>query len=153
MKKNFVKPHKISTHSDHSDNCYFHFFYQLSDSRLSWNFCEVSRNSFSNRFWKFQLSILKNKKVLFLKNIFFKPLSISKQKSFVYHPNFRWRFWVYPPCFKAKNKPESGLIKNGDPLSYCLACKTSIWIFFRNLAAKILLFQTFVDITYFSNHC
>ena len=32
-------------------------------------FCEVSRNSFSNRCWKFQLSILKNKKVLFLKNI------------------------------------------------------------------------------------
>ena len=25
-------------------------------------FCEVSRNSFSNRFWKFQFSILKNKK-------------------------------------------------------------------------------------------
>ena len=30
-------------------------------------FCEISRNSFSNRCWKFQLSILKNKKVLFLK--------------------------------------------------------------------------------------
>ena len=39
------------------------FFYRLSD------FCEVSRNSFSNRCWKFQLSILKNKKGLFLKNI------------------------------------------------------------------------------------
>ena len=32
-------------------------------------FCEVSRNCFSNRCWKFQLSILKNKKVLSLKNI------------------------------------------------------------------------------------
>ena len=32
-------------------------------------FCEVSRNSISNSCWKFQLSILKNKKVLFLKNI------------------------------------------------------------------------------------
>ena len=32
-------------------------------------FCEVSRNSFLNRCWKFQLSILKNKKALFLKNI------------------------------------------------------------------------------------
>ena len=29
--------------------------------------CEVSRNSCSNQFWKFQLSILKNKKVLSLK--------------------------------------------------------------------------------------
>ena len=27
----FVKPHKISTHLDYSDNCYFHVFYQLSD--------------------------------------------------------------------------------------------------------------------------
>ena len=34
-------------------------------------FCEVSRNSISNRCWKFQLSILKNKKVLSLKKIFF----------------------------------------------------------------------------------
>ena len=32
-------------------------------------FCEVSRNSFSNRCWQFQFSILKNKKGLFLKNI------------------------------------------------------------------------------------
>ena len=32
-------------------------------------FCEVSRNSVSNRCWKFQLSILKNKTVLFLKKI------------------------------------------------------------------------------------
>jgi hypothetical protein len=32
---------------------------------------------------------LKNKKVLFLKKKFFKPLSISKQKSFVYRPNFQ----------------------------------------------------------------
>ena len=30
-------------------------------------FCEVSRNSISNWTWKFHLSILKNKKVLFLK--------------------------------------------------------------------------------------
>ena len=30
-------------------------------------FCEVSQNSIFNRCWKFQLSILKNKKVLFLK--------------------------------------------------------------------------------------
>ena len=71
-------------------------------------FCKASRNSISNWTWKFQPSILKNKKVLFLKKIFFKPLSISKQKSFVYWPNFQWRFWFkslfltlsqeYTPC-------------------------------------------------------
>ena len=32
--------------------------------------CEVSRNSISNRWWKIQFSILKNKKVLFLKKYF-----------------------------------------------------------------------------------
>ena len=39
-------------------------------------FCKVPRNSFSNRCWNF-----------------FKSLSISKQNSFVYWPNFQWRFW------------------------------------------------------------
>ena len=43
-------------------------------------FCENSQNSFSNRGWKFRLSILK-KKSFIPKKIFFK--SISKQKSFV----------------------------------------------------------------------
>ena len=33
-------------------------------------FCEVSRNSISNRCWKFQLSILKNKSFIPKKNIF-----------------------------------------------------------------------------------
>ena len=56
----FVKPHKISTYSAHSDIFYFHILYPLSDFELK--FCKVSWNSFSNRWWKFQLSILKNKK-------------------------------------------------------------------------------------------
>ena len=57
-------------------------------------FCKVSRNSISKWTWKFQPYILKNKKVLFLKKIFFWPLSISKQKSFVYWLNFPGRFWL-----------------------------------------------------------
>ena len=52
-------------------------------------FCKVSWNSISKWTCKFQLSILKNKKVLFLKKkTFFWPFSISKQKSFVYWLNF-----------------------------------------------------------------
>ena len=35
LKKNFMKPHKISTHSACPDNSYFYFFYRLSDQ--SWN--------------------------------------------------------------------------------------------------------------------
>ena len=74
----------------------FSFF--LSVVWLSWNFVRFRESdSFSNRCWKFQLSILKNKKVFFLKKIFFKPLSTSKQKSFVYWPNFQRRFWGMSP--------------------------------------------------------
>ena len=43
----------------------FSFF--LSVVWLSWNFVRFHEIPFSNWFWKFQLSILKNKKVLFLK--------------------------------------------------------------------------------------
>ena len=43
---------------------------------------------------KARLLKLKNKKVLFLKELFFKPLSISKQKSFVYDPIFCEGFGV-----------------------------------------------------------
>ena len=56
-------------------------------------FCEDSRILISNWTWKFQLSILKNKKVLFLKKFFFKPLSISKQKKLCLPTQFSRRFW------------------------------------------------------------
>ena len=55
---------KMSTHLSYSDDCYFHFFIGFL---IELKFCQVSRNSFSNRFWKSQLFILKNKKVLFFK--------------------------------------------------------------------------------------
>ena len=43
-------------------------------------FCEVSRKSISNRYWKFQLSILKNKKLLFLrKYIRSQSLNMSRE--------------------------------------------------------------------------
>ena len=55
-------------------------------------FCEVSRNSISNRCWKFQLSILRNKNVLFLKRNY-AVFNIKTIKAlFVYWPNFQWRF-------------------------------------------------------------
>ena len=47
-----------------SDKFYFHFSYWLSE------WAEVVWNPKSNRCWKFQFSILKNKKVLFLKKFF-----------------------------------------------------------------------------------
>ena len=56
-------------------------------------FCEVSRNSISNRYWKFQLSILKNKKVLFLKKYFLSRTAKIDPKDGVSRPNFQWWFW------------------------------------------------------------
>ena len=38
---------------------------------------------------------LEKQKSFIPKKIFFKPLSISKQKSFVYWPNFLWRICIY----------------------------------------------------------
>ena len=42
LKKNFVKPQKISTHSALSDNSYFHFLYQLSHwVEILWGFTKL----------------------------------------------------------------------------------------------------------------
>ena len=41
--------------------------------KINYNCLEVSQNSISNRCWQFQLSILKNKNVFFLKKVFFRP--------------------------------------------------------------------------------
>ena len=43
-------------------------------------FCEVSWNSFSNRLWKFHLSVLKNRKVLFLKEKFLSHCQYQNKK-------------------------------------------------------------------------
>ena len=57
---------------------------------------EVSRNSISNRCWKFQLSILKNKKVLFLKKYLLSRIAKVDPKDGFSRPNFQWRFWDIP---------------------------------------------------------
>ena len=61
----FMKPHKISANLDKSllpiQKC--HLNVCLNELK----FCKVSQNPKSNSCWKFQLSILTNKKVLFLK--------------------------------------------------------------------------------------
>ena len=56
-------------------------------------FCEVSRSSISNRWWKFQLWILKNKKVLLLKKYSLGHTSKIDPKDGISCPNFEWRFW------------------------------------------------------------
>ena len=56
-------------------------------------FCEVSQILISNWTWKFQLSILKNKKVLFLKKIFFRPYRQDTSKRWRVPSQFSRRFW------------------------------------------------------------
>ena len=57
-------------------------------------FCEISQNSFQNRCWQFPLfTYLEKQKSFIPKKIFFRLLSISKQKSFIYRPNFKQRIW------------------------------------------------------------
>ena len=64
---------------------FYLFLFQVSGIKLDMDKgnpdCEVSRNSFSNRCWKFQLSILKNKKVLFLKKYFFGRSQYQNKKA------------------------------------------------------------------------
>ena len=94
LKLNFMKPHKISTHSPYSDNCYFHFFYGLSDwVKTLWGLMKF----FFKRILKVSAFYLEKQKSFIPKKMFFKPLSISKQKkSFVYWFNFLGRFWLDP---------------------------------------------------------
>ena len=66
------------------------------------NFCKVSWNSISNRYWKFQLSFLKNKKVLFLKKYSLSRTAKIDPKDGVSRPNFPWRFWLKPQMMNAK---------------------------------------------------
>ena len=74
-----MKSHKISTHLAYSDNCYFHLFF--IGCLIELKFCKVSWNSIPKWTWKFQLSILKNKKVLFLKKNFLSRCQYQNKKS------------------------------------------------------------------------
>ena len=64
----------------------------LNDCLNELKFCKVSRNSKSNSCWKFQLSILTNKKVLFLKKFWSVPCTMDSsyfsQKMATWRPNF-----------------------------------------------------------------
>ena len=59
--------------------------------------CEISWISILNRCWKFQFPILKNKKVLFLKKIFFWPYRQDTSKRWRVPSQFSRRFWVRVP--------------------------------------------------------
>ena len=84
-----MKPHKISAHSE----IFIHIFIGCL---IELKFCEASRNSFSNRGLKFQLSILKKQENKILKKYKISQESTGfniKTTSFVYCHNFQRRFW------------------------------------------------------------
>ena len=66
-------------------------------------FCEVSRNSILNRCWKFQLSVLKNKKVLSLKKCFLGCCQYQNKKALftdsIFWKVLAWTFEFYPYIF------------------------------------------------------
>ena len=73
-------------------------------------FCEVSRNSISNRHWKFQLSILKSKKVLFLIKYYLRHIAKIDPKDGISCPNFQWRFWCRDPVCGKKHLTSAAVI-------------------------------------------
>ena len=101
-----MKPCKISAHSDkHLDD----IFVIMSNKELSKLAEIVLRFIESKKCWKFQLSILTNKKVLFLKKIWSVPCTIDSsyfsQKMATWRPNFPYpRLWVISYSF-------SGILK------------------------------------------
>ena len=93
-----MKPHKISTHSVYSDNCYFHFF--LWVVWLSWNFVRFHIILFQTAL-KVSTFYLEKQKSFIPKKVFFKPCVNIKTKIFVYWLNFQGRFcWkLFSMCF------------------------------------------------------
>ena len=86
LKNNFVKPHNISTHSAHSDNFYFHFFYPLSDwVEILWGFTKF----FFKQMLKISIFYLEKQKVLFLKKY-----DLSRSLQIGQDSSNRWRFAV-----------------------------------------------------------
>ena len=78
---NFGKPRKISTPLAHSDNCYFHPFCRLSHwVEILWSFTKVCYKRLLKVSWTIKKFHSKKKK--------FRPLSILKQKRFVFLTQF-----------------------------------------------------------------
>ena len=88
-----MKPHKISTHLDYSDNCYFHVFYQLSD------WVEILQG-FTKFNFKLNLKVSafyleKQKSFIPKKNIFLAVVNIKTKKLCLLTQFSGW-FWVLP---------------------------------------------------------
>ena len=84
-----MKYHKISSNSACSD-IFFPFFLSFVWVKILWGFMKF----FSKVFLKISAFYLEKQKSFIPKKIFFRPLSISKQKSFVDWLNFPGRFWL-----------------------------------------------------------
>ena len=86
-----MKPHKISTHLDYSDNCYFHVFYQLSD------WVEILQG-FTKFNFKLNLKVSafyleKQKSFIPKKNIFLAVVNIKTKKLCLLTQFSGW-FWL-----------------------------------------------------------
>ena len=76
-----MKPYKISTHSAHSDNCYFHFFCRLSEwVEIFWGFTDF----FFKQMLKVSAFYLEKKSLFHKNNIFLSHCQYRNKKNFVY---------------------------------------------------------------------
>ena len=92
-KWNFVKLHKISTHSAHSDNSYFHFF---SIRCLIENYARFHEILFLTNAESFTFLSWKTKKVLFLKKPFLSHFQYQNKKVSFTGPIFSKGFDFWP---------------------------------------------------------
>ena len=82
-----MKPHKISTLSAYSDDCYFNFFYPLSDwVEILWGFTKF----FFKQVLKVSVFYLEKQKSFIPK----KKLSHFQYQNRKALFQFQWRFWV-----------------------------------------------------------
>ena len=84
---------KILTHSAISDNCYFHFFYGLSDwVEILWGFTNFN----FKQILKVSAFYLERQKSFIPKKIFFLAVVNFKTKNLCLLTQFSRRFWILP---------------------------------------------------------
>ena len=123
-----------------------------------WNFERFHENIFQTDAESFSFLSWKTGK-FFTKNIFLKPLSISKQKSFVYRPKFQWRFqsqlaklqlsFAEIVRLKTENCRQSELSRDAQHL--VLVCQNDLtnqhgWTTFMNFWQRIKSLRYFIKL-------
>ena len=149
MKRNFVKPHWISSHSAHSDNFYFHILFRCV---IELKFYEVSQKILFLGFTKFFLKKMPKvsafyleKQRSFIPKKYFRPLSINKEL-------------VFDLCISILKIQFSTSISLFSPL---LTCNNQFWVHLSKLyknptelaEIKLQIVPFFIFMSTFEQYC